>query len=58
MCQEMSQYKPAVVDVTASTEDQMYQWIAVIRTEDTSATTAGDANDIRAVFAIDHLATL
>jgi hypothetical protein len=48
----MSQYRPTVVEVSARTEDQMYQGIAVARTE---ATTTEDGNAIRAVSAIDHL---
>src|SRR5215467_10096139 len=57
MCQEISQYRPTLVEVTANTEDQMYQGIEAARTEDSSATATEDGNAMRAVSTIADLTT-
>jgi hypothetical protein len=49
----MSQYRPNVVEVTARTEDQMYQGTALALTADKLATAVGAGKGIRALSAIE-----
>jgi hypothetical protein len=55
MCQEISQYKPTVVEVTANVDDQTYQGTAAARDADNSAAVAEDGNAILALSAMKYL---
>src|SRR5215471_1774547 len=55
MCQEMSQYRPKVVEVTARTDNQMYLGTTVARIEAKSVTTADAGRGIRAPSAMEQL---
>jgi len=51
----MSQYNPTVVEVTARTDDQIYQGTTFARTCDRSVTATDDGKEIRALSAMGHL---
>src|SRR5215467_4876240 len=55
MCQEMSQYRPTVVEVTASTDAQRYQGTALVPTEDRSVTVADAGKRMGALSAMEPL---
>jgi hypothetical protein len=58
MCQEISQYKPNVVEVTANEDDQTYQGTAAACDADNSVTSAEGGNAILALSAIKYLPNL
>src|SRR5215469_7942749 len=55
MSQEMSRYRPRVVEVTASTDAQRYQGRALAPTEDQSVTVADAGKTMGALSAMEPL---